>query len=475
MVGYELKQQLKLQQQLVLTPQLQLAIKLLQLPRLELIQMIHQELTENPVLEDVQGTTEEEGTVEEAPEGPVEGGDLSQTEVKGAEEIDWDRYLENAANPPPVPVHRSPREEELPGVETTATRSETLAEHLRWQVRMAGFSEAEGRIAQVIIGNIDEKGYLGDVTVSQIASDVGMGENVVEGVLAKIQRMDPVGVGSRSLEECLLVQAEVFGLSELVRKIIAHHLPTLQKKNLSAIARDLRVSFDEVVEAARTISQLEPRPARNFAADLPLYIVPDVYIYKDGDGYRVVTNDDGLPKLRVSDIYRRYLKSDGRTRDYIKGKLKSAQWLIKSIEQRRRTIIRVTECIVEKQKAFMEDGPRHLKPMVLDDVARALDLHPSTVSRVTSGKYVHTPQGLLELKYFFNTGIHRIADEDMAAEVVKGRIREIISGEDSGSPLSDQQIVTALAAEGVVIARRTVAKYREVLGILPSSQRKSPY
>jgi len=294
-------------------------------------------------------------------------------------------------------------------------------------------------------------------------------------VLAKIQRMDPVGVGSRSLEECLLVQAEVFGLSELVRKIIAHHLPTLQKKNLSAIARDLRVSFDEVVEAARTISQLEPRPARNFAADLPLYIVPDVYIYKDGDGYRVVTNDDGLPKLRVSDIYRRYLKSDGRTRDYIKGKLKSAQWLIKSIEQRRRTIIRVTECIVEKQKAFMEDGPRHLKPMVLDDVARALDLHPSTVSRVTSGKYVHTPQGLLELKYFFNTGIHRIADEDMAAEVVKGRIREIISGEDSGSPLSDQQIVTALAAEGVVIARRTVAKYREVLGILPSSQRKSPY
>jgi RNA polymerase sigma-54 factor len=472
MVGYELKQQLKLQQQLVLTPQLQLAIKLLQLPRLELIQMIHQELTENPVLEDIQGTTEDEA---ETAEAPADAGSLSETEVKGAQEIDWERYLENAANPPPAPVHRAPREEELPGVEATASRAATLYEHLMWQVRLQGLGEAEERVASSIAGNLDERGYLGDITVSQIASDTGVEEEAVESILRMMQRLDPIGVASRSLEECLLVQVEVYGLGETVRMVVSGHLHNLQKKNMSAIARDLKITFEEVVEAARTISQLEPRPARNFTAEAPLYIVPDVYVYKDGDGFRVVTNDDGLPKLRVSDTYRRYLKGDSKTKEYVKGKLKSAHWLIKSIEQRRRTIIRVTECIVEKQRDFMEQGPRHLRPMVLDDVARALDLHPSTVSRVTSGKYVHTPQGLLELKYFFNTGIRRMADEDMAAEVVKGRIKEIIEGEDASSPLSDQQIVKLLAKDGIVIARRTIAKYREVLGILPSSQRKKPY
>lgn len=474
MVGYELKQQLKLQQQLVLTPQLQLAIKLLQLPRLELIQMIHQELTENPVLEDIQGIDEDEPQKDEE-EAQAESTSLSETEVKGAEEIDWERYLENAANPPPAPVHRSAREEDLPGIEATATRSATLYEHLMWQVRLGDVSEDEERVASIIAGNLNDRGYLGDVTLEQIASDAGVDEQTAEKVLHMMQRLDPVGVASRSLEECLLVQVEVYGLSTTVREIICHHLHNLQKRNLSAIARDLKIQFEDVAAAAKTISQLEPRPARNFTMDAPQYIVPDVYVYKDGDGYRVVTNDDGLPKLKVSERYRRYLKADSKTKEYVKGKLKSAQWLIKSIEQRRRTIIRVTECIVEKQREFMESGSRHLKPMVLDDVARALDLHPSTVSRVTSGKYVHTPQGLLELKYFFNTGIRRMADEDMAAEVVRGRIKEIINDEDSSSPYSDQQIVNILSKEGVVIARRTIAKYREVLGILPSSQRKNPY
>ncbi len=474
MVGYELKQQLKLAQQLVLTPQLQLAIKLLQLPRLELIQMIHQELTENPVLEDIQGSGEDEPAKDDG-DGQAEEAGLSDTEVKGAEEVDWERYLENAANPPPAPVHSSRRDEELPGIEATATRAATLYEHLMWQVRLNGATEQEERVASIIAGNLNERGYLGDLTVAQIASDAGADEETVERVLHLMQRLDPVGVASRSLEECLLVQIEVFDLGDTVREIVTRHLHNLQKKNLSAIARDLKVSFDDVVEAARTITQLEPRPARNFSVDTTQYIIPDVYVYKDGDGFRVVTNDDGLPKLRVSDTYRRYLRADSKTKDYVKGKLKSAHWLIKSIEQRRRTIIRVTECIVEKQREFMESGPQYLRPMVLDDVARALDLHPSTVSRVTSGKYVHTPQGLLELKYFFNTGIRRMADEDMAAEVVKGRIKEIISKEDSSSPYSDQQIVNVLSKEGVVIARRTIAKYREVLGILPSSQRKKPY
>jgi RNA polymerase sigma-54 factor len=471
MVGYELKQQLKLSQQLVLTPQLQLAIKLLQLPRLELIEMINQELTENPVLEDVRGTADDESPREEA----GAKSEISETEVKGAQEIDWERYLENAANPPPPPAHRSKREDDLPGVEATATRSATLYEHIMWQVRMSDLDEEEESVASVIAGNLDEKGYLTGVGVAQLASDAGADEEVVERVLDVIQHLDPLGVAARSLEECLMVQARVYGLGETVERIIEEHLPNLQKKNLSAIARDLDISFEDVVEAARAITHLEPRPARNFTAEDPYYIIPDVYVYKDGEGYRIVTNDDGLPKLKVSDRYRRFLRADSTTKEYVKGKLKSAQWLIKSIEQRRRTIIRVTECIVDKQREFMDHGSRHLKPMVLDDVARALDLHPSTISRVTSCKYVHTPQGLFELKYFFNTGIRRMADEDMAAEVVKSRIKEIIESEDPKSPYSDQQVVKILAEEGVVIARRTIAKYREGLNILPSSQRKQPY
>jgi RNA polymerase sigma-54 factor len=476
MVGYELKQQLKLTQQLVLTPQLQLAIKLLQLPRLELIEMIQQELTENPVLEDIRGTAEDEPVREEAgAEDVAKENQISETEVKGAEEIDWERYLENAANPPPSPSSRPSRDEELPGVEATATRAATLYEHLMWQVRMSVLDETQERVASVIAGNLDDKGYLKDVSVAQIASDAGVEESVVEHVLKVVQMLDPVGVAARNLEECLLVQARVFGLGETVEKIIEKHLPNLQKKNLTAIARDLRISFEDVVEAARLITGLEPRPARNFTLDTPQYIVPDVYVYKDGEGYRVVTNDDGLPKLKVSNAYRRFLKADTTTKEYVKGKLKSAQWLIKSIEQRRRTIIRVTECIVEKQSDFIDKGARFLKPMVLDDVARALDLHPSTVSRVTSGKYVHTPQGLYELKYFFNTGIRRMADEDMASEVVKGRIKELIEAESHTNPYSDQQIVNLLARDGIVIARRTIAKYREGMNILPSSQRKQPY
>lgn len=472
MVGYELKQQLKLSQQLVLTPQLQLAIKLLQLPRLELIEMITQELTENPVLEDTRGTAEDEAPKEDAAK---DENAISETEVQGAQEIDWEQYLENAANAPPTPVHRASRDEELPGVESTATRSVTLYEHIMWQVRMSDLDEDGERVASVIAGNLDDRGYLRDLDVPQIASDAGVADDLVEKVLHRMHTMDPVGVASRSLEECLLVQARFYELGEVVEQIIDRHLPNLQKKNLSAIARDLKISFEDVVEAARSITHLEPRPARNFTADDPQYIVPDVYVYKDGDGYRVVTNDDGLPKLKVSNSYRQFLRGDATTKEYIKGKLKSAHWLIKSIEQRRRTIIRVTECIVDKQRDFMDQGVRHLKPMVLDDVARALDLHPSTVSRVTSGKYVHTPQGLFELKYFFNTGIRRMADEDMAAEVVKRRIQEIIENEDSKSPYSDQKIVKILAQDGIVIARRTIAKYREGLNILPSSQRKQPY
>jgi RNA polymerase sigma-54 factor len=301
---------------------------------------------------------------------------------------------------------------------------------------------------------------------------VGLSLEQAEKVLRKIQLLDPVGVAARTLEECLLVQAELYRLSDTVKDIIRKHLKNLQKRNYNAITKDLKITLEDVLEAAKKIATLDPRPARNFTGDPPQYIVPDVYVEKVGDEYLVKINDDGMPKLKISESYRKHI-SDPRAKEYIKGKLRNAHWLIRSIEQRRKTIIRVTESIVEKQKEFMEKGPAFLKPMVLHDVARVLDLHESTISRVTSGKYIHTPQGIFELKYFFNTGIHTTGHEDTSSGAVKNRIKDIISGEDPASPLSDQQIVAMLAKDGIVIARRTVAKYRDMLGILPSNQRKS--
>jgi RNA polymerase sigma-54 factor len=549
MAGVELKQQLKLSQTLVLTPQLQLAIKLLQLPRLELIEIIRQELETNPVLDDIQGTQEDDEAqvvpleeVTAAGGGLEPTGNLSETEVRGGKEVDWERYLENSSLSPVIPVYKRAPDDEMPGVETAPSREENLFEYLIWQVRLSGFTPEEEKLAALIIGNLDEFGYFREVlpgkdagqpqvedfeniavsaaenaaakegtasdedapgappapqeaaggaegaqsdstpappeepreeymSLDRLALEVGITFDQAEVVLKKIQHLDPLGVAARTLEECLLVQAEVYGLGDSVKEIIRGHLKNLQKRNFNAIAKDLKITVEEVMEAAKKISNLDPKPARNFTGDPPQYIVPDVYVEKIGSDFVVKINDDGMPKLKISDSYRKHI-SDPRAKEYIKGKLRNAHWLIRSIEQRRKTIIRVTECIVEKQLDFMEKGPAYLKPMVLHDVARALDLHESTISRVTSGKYVHTPQGIFELKYFFNTGIHTTGHEETSSEAVKNKIKDIITGEDPSVPLSDQQIVTILAKEGIMIARRTVAKYRDMLGILPSSQRK---
>jgi RNA polymerase sigma-54 factor len=546
MAGLELKQQVKLTQTLVITPQIQLAIKLLQLPRLELIEMIRQELEANPVLDDVRGTQEDEDSQPsfDAPRstrGELEAVDnISETEIKGGKEIDWERYLENSSLSPVIPTYRRAPEDEMPGVEATPSGDQNLFEHLIWQIRLSEFTPKEERLASLIVGNLDEYGYFRDeapagdahagdahagdapasvpgngdgdgreaeqekaaetepfsgsgvgepsedihlpelpaepdipaVTLASLAEEVGLSFEQAERVLRKIQLLDPVGVAARTLEECLLVQAELYMLSDTVKEIIRKHLKNLQKRNYNAITKDLKITLEDVLEAAKKISTLDPRPARNFTGDPPQYIVPDVYVEKVGDDYVIKINDDGMPKLKISESYRKHI-SDPRAKEYIKGKLRNAHWLIRSIEQRRKTIIRVTESIVEKQKDFMEKGPAFLKPMVLHDVAKVLDLHESTISRVTSGKYIHTPQGIFELKYFFNTGIHTTGQEDTSSGAVKNKIKDIIAGEDPSSPLSDQQIVVMLAKEGIVIARRTVAKYRDMLGILPSNQRKS--
>ena len=299
-----------------------------------------------------------------------------------------------------------------------------------------------------------------------------------------IQRFDPIGVAARDLRECLRVQAEALGFDETELRIIDEHLHNVERRNFGAIAKALKIDLDEVKESVQEIQKLESVPARNYAEvdDKSIAITPDVYVIKDADLFIVSDNDKGLQRLYVNETLAQRMLKDPKAKEFISEKLRSAQWLIRAIEQRRRTIIKVTECIVEKQRDFLEKGVAHLKPMILRDIAETVGMHESTISRVTSNKYVHTPQGLFELKYFFNSSIKkvdedgRVEDEGIASESVKQAIKKIIGGEDKDNPLSDQAIVKVLEEkEGIQIARRTVAKYREMLGILSSSKRKSMF
>ena len=481
----ELKQQIKLSQQLVMTPQLQQAIRLLQMSRLELVETVHQELLENPVLEeqnDGSGDSSDGGeprsTLEEA--GLEEGNSraVNDESDRKAEEIDWDRYVENHVMQAPVPGGGQRNREEQPGFEATLTRTEDLGDHLEWQVRMSDFVEDECRFAALVIGNLDEKGYLTlegmepAAVVPKLAAEAELDPEDAEEILRLIQRFDPVGVGSRDLRECLRVQAEHFGADDTVLRVIDEHLHDLERRNYAAIAKALHIDLSEVYDVAQYITDLEPRPARAFITNEPQYIVPDVWVHRVGDKHFVVANDDGMPRLKISAFYRTAMKGSPEAREYIQNKLRSAQWLIRSIDQRRKTIERVTECIVEKQNEFFEKGIAFLKPMILRDVAEEIGMHESTVSRVTSNKYVATPRGVFELKFYFNSAIKRTGDDDIASESVKQAIKELIESEDSQRPYSDQRLVELLAARDIVIARRTVAKYREMLGILSSSKRR---
>lgn len=455
----------KLTQQLVITTQLQLAIKLLQLSRLELQEQIRQELEDNPVLEeDVEGVDLETITDEKAP-----------VEVRPKyRSVDWEKFLENSSlDTRSYVVSRGGEEEsELP-FEQIVSKKESFFEHLLWQIRLANFTPEEEKFAILVIGNLDEDGYLSkDVKLEELAEEAGLNIDDAEEVLKEIQEFDPVGVASRDLKECLLVQARVLGLPEIVKIIIEEYLERLQNKDYIYIARRLQVGVEDIVTAAKLITNLEPRPARNYKESEPIYIVPDVYVRKVGDQFYVELNDDGLPRLKISSYYRRAFYKDPKTAQFIKKKLNSAQWLIHALEQRKRTILRVAECIVEKQREFFELGPGHLKPMVLRDIALTLDLHESTISRVTSNKYIHTPHGIFPFKYFFNSKLKTTSYEDVSSEEVKTKIKLLIEGEDKKRPLSDREISEILRKEGIIVARRTVAKYRELLGILPSSKRK---
>ena len=500
----EIKQQLKLSQQLVMTPQLQQAIRLLQLSRLELIDEIRKELDANPVLADEEVDPRARSNGDKAngeiplepppPDSPAlaqEKLDVSDLEKRGedkrVQEIDWEQFLENRTLQQPLPSTRGGYEE-LPPIEQNLTKANNLVDHLRWQLHLSDFTENEKRFAELVIGNLDDNGFLDlkgteresgektpDLTIEDLAREIDLDPEDAEAVLRDMQEWDPIGACSRSLQECLKVQADVYNYDDLELAIIDKHLHNLEKHNYPAIARDLKVTLEEVYEAVKQIQKLESRPARNFTDtdDKTIAITPDVYVIKDGDKFVVTDNDRGVQRLYINESLTKQLLKDPQAKEFIGEKLRNAQWLIRAIEQRRKTIIRVTECIVDKQRDFFERGVSFLKPMILRDVAESVGMHESTISRVTTNKYVHTPQGLFELKYFFNSSIRRVADEDIASESVKQAIKKIIDDEDKQNPLSDQQIVELLAKrDGIQIARRTVAKYREMLGILSSSKRK---
>ncbi len=491
-MALEIKQELRLSQQLVMTPQLQQAIKLLQLSRLELAGVVEQELQENPVLEETQDVEEERSSAQAAEAQLGSAGEAERSETAAAEQsgdatvtdreptdaekiadVDWQNYMDAYPQTGMAPMRD---DEDRPSIENTLSRRTTLAEHLNWQLGLSSFDPEESEAAEWIIGNVDDDGYL-QSSVEEISHQAGFAPDLVAETLSKIQGFDPVGVAARDLRECLLIQAKALGLQDpLVLRILDEHVPALTRRDFRGIARTLGITIEEVSAAADVIGQLEPKPGRAFGGEEAVYIIPDIYVYKVADEFHIQLNEDGLPKLRISNLYRDVLGKDKstpkETKEYVQDKVRSALWLIKSIHQRQRTIYKVMQSIIRHQREFFERGIAHLKPLNLRDVAEDIEMHESTVSRVTTNKYVHTNQGIFELKFFFNSSINRTDGDAIASESVKEKIRKIIGAEDPRRPLSDQRIAEMLKAGQIDIARRTVTKYREAMNILSSTKRR---
>lgn len=486
-MALELRQQLKLSQQLVMTPQLQQAIKLLQLSRLELAEAIQQEIEINPVLEETtdspdqnENETEREGNgPDEMDAPPPESEKTTEVQMESdssLREIDWENYSNEYESGFSA---RGKDDNDLPSRLDILTAKPDLHSHLSWQLTLSHLTEEEKEIGHFIIGNLNRDGFL-VVTEAEIVEGTGCDPEMALQMIKIVQQMDPAGVGAKDLKDCLLLQLDRLGLGDsLAATIVREHLHTLENRNFGAIARGTGRPIEEILSAIKVITELDPHPGRIYSEEEPQYIIPDVYVHKISGEYVILLNDEGLPRLKVSNYYKDILKKDSgapaETKNYVQDKLKSALWLIKSIHQRQRTIYRVVESLLKFQYDFFEKGVAFLKPLVLRDVAEDLSMHESTISRVTSNKYVHTPQGTFELKYFFNSSISRHDGGDaMASESIKERLRAIIGGEDHQDPLSDNAIAEIFAKEDIKLARRTVAKYREQMGILPSKFRKKP-
>ena len=478
--GMKIGLSLNLSQRLVMTPQLQQAIKLLLLSRLELNQVIDLEMLENPLLEEGvadAGVETPEVQAEEASLQSTEGLDERREAPEGAESFDlkWeDYYLDEDFSE--GREHSSVSSEELPSYEQTLARPVSLVDHLLWQLGLSDITEIEREVGALIIGNIEDDGYLRTPT-EEIATLSGRSIERVETVLQVIQQFDPPGVGARDLRECLLIQVGQLGLADsLVADVVKNHIELLEQRAYQKIASHCNVSVAEVLRACKIIEHLEPKPGRPFSSQENMVITPDVIVVKSEEGYRVALNDDGLPKLKISPYYRGLLRSKETvaetTKVYLEGKLRSALWLVHSIEQRNRTILRVAESIVKFQYEFMDKGIQSLKPLILRQVAEDISMHESTVSRVTTRKYILTPQGIHEMKFFFNNGL-KTSDDDLSAVVVRERIKKMVAREDPRHPLKDQDIVEQLKKDRIEIARRTVTKYRVTLKIPSSKRRRS--
>ena len=466
---------MKLSQKLILTPSLQLAIKLLPMATLELVDVLNQEIVENPLLEEVSAEEQQQADaaaqVEQADPDPTPTPEKQDTWDDADYAYFFGDYLDDGYRP------RVPREvKELPPIENTLSTRSSLPDHLTWQLTACTDDRLLRDIGTAIIGNLDEDGYL-VASMDEIAAMGHWPEAEVERVLSRVQAFDPIGVAARDLQECLLLQLWHLGLDHTPSAVIVRdHLRRLENHREPELARQLDLPIDALQAHLDIIRHLDPKPGTRYNPSPAQYVIPDVYARKVEDEYVVVLNDDVLPQLRISPVYRRMLDKQSQhsaeTRSYVKEKFRSALWLIKSVDQRQKTIHKVATSLINFQREFLDPGIEHLRPLVLRDVANDIGMHESTVSRVVTNKYMHTPQGVCEMKYFFHSGIHSAYGESVSSVTIKQRLRTIIDAEDARKPLSDSRIVTLLQEDGLVLARRTIAKYREELRIPTSSRRK---
>ncbi len=476
-MGIQQKLHTRLVQKLILTPSLQQAIKLLPMSTLELSDLLNQEMVENPMLEEVPTEELQPAEAVAAAEKPDVDQPANKTDTWDEQDYEYffGDYLDDGYRP------RAPQEvKELPPIENTLSTATSLTDHMMWQLSMQTDDPALREIGSAIIGNLDDDGYL-VASFEELASMGPWPLPDVERALGLIQGFDPTGVAARDLQECLLLQLRHIGLEgTATEKIITDHLQLLKNHQVPEIARKLGLTIDDLKEHIEIIKNLDPKPGSRYNPTQSQYVIPDVYVVKVEDQYVAVLNEDGLPQMRISPVYRRLLDkgasdNSDETRAYVKDKFRSALWLIKSVEQRQKTIHKVANSIINFQRDFLDHGIEHLRPLVLRDVANDIGMHESTVSRVVTNKYMHTPQGVFEMKYFFHSGISSSYGESVSSVTIKQRIRKIIENEDPRKPLSDSRIVSILQREGLVLARRTIAKYREELKIPTSNQRKVLY
>jgi RNA polymerase sigma-54 factor len=466
-MGLELRQQLKLSQQLVMTPQLQQAIKLLQLSRLELLETVQQELLENPFLDESETDTEVPDKAENLTE--------SQVEEELVRNADWENYLGEFSSTSKQALSRDMEmPEEGMSFEARLASKPSLEGHLNWQMRLSNFTDQELAIGDVILGNLDSNGYL-QASTEELTAMVQATEEEIESVIVRIQHLDPVGVSARTPQECLLVQMEVLGYDDpTLVSLVRDHLEDLEKNRYKPLARKFKISMDELKSYLDLLQTLDPMPGANFSSTEPHYVSPDVFVYKYGEDFVIILNEDGMPRLQMNTFYMDSMKGAAdKEKEYFQEKMRSAAWLMKSLYQRQRTLYKVVESIVGFQRAFFEDGVTKLKPLILKEVAEDIEMHESTVSRITTSKYVSTPHGIFELKFFFNSALDLNDGSQVGSESVKALIKQMISDEDTKKPLSDERIGEILQEKlEVNIARRTVAKYRSAMGIPSSSKRK---